>query len=94
LQELVAGQLPGGRHRNYLVKFGIPSDGILQAVAEENADLIVMGVRGADSLARPTRHLGATTDRVVSEGSVLPCADHSGTRLKVSRTLNIESWLL
>ena len=67
LQELVAGQLPGVRHRNYRVKFGTPADGILQTAAEENADLIVMGVRGADSLACPARHLGATTDRIVSE---------------------------
>lgn len=67
LQELVAAQVPDSRHCDYRVKFGTPADGILEAATEENADLIVMGVRGAGSVARPARHLGATTDRVVSE---------------------------
>jgi nucleotide-binding universal stress UspA family protein len=67
LQELLAGQNSAIRHSGYRVKFGTPADGILQAAAEENVDLIVMGVRGAGSLVRAARHLGATADRVVSE---------------------------
>jgi nucleotide-binding universal stress UspA family protein len=67
LQELLAGQNSAIRHSGYRVKFGTPAHGILQAAAEENVDLIVMGVRGAGSLVRAARHLGATADRVVSE---------------------------
>jgi nucleotide-binding universal stress UspA family protein len=67
LQELLAGQISGIPCRDYRVKFGMPADGILQAAAEENADLIVMGVRGTGSLVRAVHHLGATADRVVSE---------------------------
>ena len=67
LQELLAGQISGIPRRDYRVKFGSPTDGILQAAAEENADLIVIGVRGNGSLARAAHHLGATADRVVSE---------------------------
>jgi nucleotide-binding universal stress UspA family protein len=67
LQELVASQIPGSHPCTNRVKFGPPAEGILQVAAEEKADLIVMGVRGIDSLGRPVRHLGATTDKVVSE---------------------------
>jgi nucleotide-binding universal stress UspA family protein len=67
LQELLAGQISTRSHCDYRVKFGTPADGILQAADEENADLIVMGVRGAGSLVRATHHLGVTADRVVSE---------------------------
>lgn len=67
LQELVAALIPGSHQCHYRVIFGTPADGILEAATEENADLIVMGVRGAGSAARSARHLGATTNRVVSE---------------------------
>ena len=66
LHELLAG-LISRAPVEYRVKFGTPADGILQAAAEENVDLIVMGVRGAGSLIRATQHLGTTADRVVSE---------------------------
>jgi nucleotide-binding universal stress UspA family protein len=67
LQELLTGQISAIRVQDYRVKFGTPADGILQTAAEENVDLIVMGVRGTGSLVRAARHLGATADRVVSE---------------------------
>ncbi len=67
LQDLLTGQIPITTRREYRVKFGKPGDGILQAAADENADLIIMGVRGAGSLVRATHHLGATADKVVSE---------------------------
>jgi nucleotide-binding universal stress UspA family protein len=67
LQELLVGQISAIPGRDYRVKFGTPADGILQAAAEENVDLIVMGVRGAGSLLCAARHLGTTADRVVSE---------------------------
>jgi nucleotide-binding universal stress UspA family protein len=67
LQELLAGRISPVDSIEYRVEFGTPADGILQAAAEENVDLIVMGVRGAGSLVRATQHLGTTADRVVSE---------------------------
>jgi nucleotide-binding universal stress UspA family protein len=67
LQELLAGEISAIRHCDYRVKFGTSADGILQAAAEENADLIVMGVRGAGSLVRAAHRLGTTADRVVAE---------------------------
>jgi nucleotide-binding universal stress UspA family protein len=67
LQELLAGQISTRSHCDYRVKFGTPADGILQAGVGDNAEVIVMGVRGAGSLVRADHHLGATADRVVSE---------------------------
>ncbi len=67
LQDLLEGQLPAKSQCKYRVKFGVSAEGILKAAEEENADLIVMGVRGAGSLARAAHHIGATADRVVSE---------------------------
>jgi nucleotide-binding universal stress UspA family protein len=67
LQELLGGQISTMSHCDYRVKFGTPAEGILQAAAEENVDLIVMGVCSAGSLVRAAHHLGATAERVVSE---------------------------
>ena len=49
------------------VEFGAPADRILKVAADSAVDLIVMGVRGAGSLARADRHFGTTAYRVVSE---------------------------
>jgi len=51
----------------FRVQFGVPSDSILKSASEQNVDLIVVGVRGADSVVRATCHLGRTTYRVVAE---------------------------
>lgn len=66
LQELIAGQISSLGRADYRVEFGTPSDGILEAAANEKADLIVMGVRGAGSLHRAVHRLGTTADEVVS----------------------------
>jgi len=52
---------------HFRVEFGVPADSILKSAAEHNANLIVMGVRGAGSVTRATCHLGRTTYRVVAE---------------------------
>jgi nucleotide-binding universal stress UspA family protein len=49
------------------IDFGIPADSILKSASGDDVDLIVMGVRGAGSVARATCHLGTNTYRVVSE---------------------------
>jgi nucleotide-binding universal stress UspA family protein len=66
LQELLSGEASSVRRLEYRVKFGMPSDGILQVAAEEKVDLIVMGLRGAGSLHRSSHRLGTTADEVVS----------------------------
>lgn len=52
---------------DFRVDFGVPADSILKFAARHDADLIVMGVRGAGSVVRATCHLGRNTYRVVSE---------------------------
>jgi len=52
------------------IEFGIPADSVLKLASGNDVDLIVMRVRGAASLTRPTCHLGTNTYRVVSEA---PC---------------------
>lgn len=52
---------------HFRVEFGLPADSILKLASEHDADLIVMGIRGAGSVVRASCHLGRTTYRVVSE---------------------------
>ena len=67
LQELLPAP-PGTQiQQEYRVEFGSPADCILKVAADSAIDLIVMGVRGAGSLARADRHFGTTAYRVVSE---------------------------
>jgi nucleotide-binding universal stress UspA family protein len=65
LQELISGQAPYFGRVEYHIEFGTPSDGILEAASRENADFIVMGVRGAGSVHRAIHRLGTTADEVV-----------------------------
>lgn len=51
----------------FRIEFGVPADSILKSASEHDADLIVMGVRGAGSVVRATCHLGRTTYGVVAE---------------------------
>jgi len=51
----------------FRVEFGVPAESILKSASEHDVDLIVMGVRGADSVVRATCHLGRNTYQVVSE---------------------------
>jgi nucleotide-binding universal stress UspA family protein len=53
--------------QNYHVEFGSPVEGILRTAIDRNADLIVMGARGASAAFRTsTSRLGATADSVAS----------------------------
>jgi nucleotide-binding universal stress UspA family protein len=51
----------------FQVEFGVPADSILESASEHEADLILIGVRGAGSVVRASCHLGRTTYRVVAE---------------------------
>ncbi|MGA7560946.1 MAG: universal stress protein [Terriglobales bacterium] len=53
--------------QEFRVEFGSPADCILKVAGDSAIDLIVMGVRGAGSLAHAERHFGTTAYRVVSE---------------------------
>lgn len=67
LRELLPAP-PGTQiQQEYRVEFGLPADCILKVAADSAIDLIVMGVRGAGSLARADRHFGTTAYRVVLE---------------------------
>jgi len=49
------------------VEFGQPAESILKLASNSNADLIVMGARGAGSIARGSAHFGTTALEVVSQ---------------------------
>ena len=66
LRELLPAS-SGILQQEFRVEFGSPADCILKVAANSDIDLIVMGVRGAGSLARADRHFGSTAYRVVSE---------------------------
>ncbi len=53
--------------QEFRVEFGSPADCILKVAADSAIDLIVMGVRGAGSLARADNYFGTTAYRVVAE---------------------------
>jgi len=55
------------RQMELRVEFGVPADSILKFAAGHDADLIVMGVRGAGTVVAPSCHLGGTTYHVVSQ---------------------------
>ena len=49
-----------------LVENGSVAEHILRISTEENADLLVMGVRGAGAFAHVASHLGSTTHKVIA----------------------------
>jgi nucleotide-binding universal stress UspA family protein len=51
----------------FRVEFGLPADSILKSASEHAVDLIVVGVRGAGTVIRPSCHLGKTTYHLVSQ---------------------------
>jgi len=67
LRELLPAPPGMQLQQEYRVEFGSPADCILKVAANSAIDLIVMGVRGAGSLARADRHFGTTAYRVVAE---------------------------
>jgi nucleotide-binding universal stress UspA family protein len=67
LRELLPAPPDAQLQQEFRVEFGSPADCILKVASESAIDLIVMGVRGAGSLARADHHFGSTAYRVVSE---------------------------
>jgi nucleotide-binding universal stress UspA family protein len=69
LQALSAGHHPlPPSHVTVDVRTGDPLPCILEAIVEDEADLIVMGTHGRSSLT--DRMLGSTTERVLVDGKV------------------------
>jgi nucleotide-binding universal stress UspA family protein len=67
LSELVPTEVTPWCDLEYVVEFGTPAEAILRISRERQAELIVMGVRGAGALVRTSTHFGATVHRVVTE---------------------------
>jgi nucleotide-binding universal stress UspA family protein len=57
---------------DYMVKFGVPAAGILEAAAERHADLIVLGVRSAVGHVGAATHAVAATAHSVVSGAACP----------------------
>lgn len=66
LRELVPTEATPWCSLEYVVEFGTPAEAILKTAGERQAELIVMGVRGAGAIARASTHFGATAHRVVT----------------------------
>jgi len=67
LSELVPPDVNPWCNLEYVVEFGTPAESILKISRERQAELIVMGVRGAGAMVRTSTHFGATVHRVVTE---------------------------
>ena len=67
LSELVPTEVSPWCDLKYVVEFGTPAEAILKTSREQQAELIVMGVRGAGAIVRTSTHFGATAHRVVTE---------------------------
>ena len=67
LSELVPKEVTPWCDLEYVVEFGTPAEAILKTSRERQAELIVMGVRGAGAMVRTSTHFGATVHRVVTE---------------------------
>jgi len=69
LRELVPAEASNWCQPEYRVEFGDPVENIVRIAGQSKADLIVMGVWGADALARATTHAGNVAYRVVAEST-------------------------
>lgn len=69
LRELVPSGLPAGVPE-VIVELGSPANVIIEAAQKVAADLIVIGARGAGSLARLASHFGSVAHKIVCR---VPC---------------------
>jgi nucleotide-binding universal stress UspA family protein len=65
LRELVPQRVHHAAEPNIIVEMGSPADVILKAADDTASDLIVIGARGAGSLARLASHFGSVAHRIV-----------------------------
>ena len=70
LRELVPSRLPSAGTPEAIVEMGSPADVIIEAAEKVVADLIVIGARGAGSLARLASHFGSVAHKIVCRA---PC---------------------
>lgn len=67
LRQIVPQETRSWSQQQLVVEFGDPSEAILRCADTYKADLIVMGTRGAGSLASAATHFGSTAYRVISQ---------------------------
>jgi nucleotide-binding universal stress UspA family protein len=67
LRQIIPPETSSWCQQELVVEFGSPAEAICKSADIYNADLIIMGVRGAGSLARASTHIGSTAYQVVSE---------------------------
>lgn len=65
LRELVPSRLPSAGAPEVIVEMGSPANVIIEAAEKGAADLIVIGARGAGSLARLASHFGSVAHKIV-----------------------------
>lgn len=70
LRELVPSRLPTAGGPEIIVEMGSPANVIIEAAEKVAADLIVIGARGAGSLARLATHFGSVAHKIVCRA---PC---------------------
>jgi nucleotide-binding universal stress UspA family protein len=65
LRELLPSRLPSAGAPEIMVEMGSPANVIIEAAEKVAADLIVIGARGAGSLARLASHFGSVAHKIV-----------------------------
>lgn len=65
LRKLVPSRLPPADEPEVIVEMGSPANVIIEAAEKGAADLIVIGARGAGSLARLASHFGSVAHKIV-----------------------------
>ncbi len=66
LREMIPAELELPYEPEIVVETGAVEERILNLAAELNADMIVMGVRGAGAFAQTASHFGSIAHKVVS----------------------------
>ncbi len=72
LRNLIPGGIDFGRQPTYVVGFGTPEATILDEAKKDQADLIVVGVRGPGTLTSAISHLGGGTAYLIAAGADCP----------------------
>ena len=67
LRQIIPAETSLWSQQQLVVELGDPTDAILRCAEVYKADLIVMGVRGAGSMARASTHFGSTAYRVITD---------------------------
>lgn len=66
LKQMIPAEAQSWCQQQVIVEFGDATQAILHCADTNNADVIVMGVRGAGSMVRAATHFGSTAYRVIA----------------------------